>query len=403
MTSLLRLRRAAPAAFAAWFAPRAIAVFRLCCGIGLALYFADHFTNSVDLIAVHGLYDESTLRALGVPIRSAAWLPHGSPAALRTVFAAAVVLCVPVALGALQRIGSAILFVLGVLTARALYPVSHLDDYLAAATLFWLTLLPSAAGPLSRTFWRADTPSRPSDGTVVVFVTSVCLTYFGLGLGTLADPGLNAESARLPLLGCFLLPALVIAPGTWPRAIGPAVQATLHGYFLLTKGAAVSHLLLLATGILLWAPLRPTPERPRITAAVVVGAAQVVLFAAVQLLPRIHQPLARPAMARLLFDIGLFPPEREPLPDAPFALQVSLPGRPESIVRSDHVRFQLLLARLSAPASSAEQATFRQELGRRLLVRYCAAGTNTTPGSALILAPSGNPTRWEFTCPGGES
>jgi hypothetical protein len=376
-----------------------IALFRLCCGIALVLFFADHYANSVSLISEHGLYDEDALRALGVPVRTAAWLTQRSPGALRAIFAGAIVLSVLGGAGVLPRACSGILFVLAVLTGRALHPVNHLDDYLAAATLFWLALLPSAGSPATRAFWRADAKPPVSDGTIVVFIAYVAVLYLGLGLRSLPEFGAGWSDTPLPLLGCLVVPALVIAPGAWPKAIGAALQAVLHGYFLVTTGLVVSHLLLLATGVLLWVPtFRGTEQRLRISAPAVLGTMHVAVFAAVLLLPRIHPPLSRPAMSRLLFDNGLLPAERHELPKAPFALQVSLPDRSEVVVRSGHVRFQLLLARLSGAVNGTQLDALRQDLARRLMVRYCRTGTNPAPGSALVFAPSGASTRWYFTC-----
>jgi hypothetical protein len=378
---------------------RPIALFRMFSGIALALYFADHYANSVHLIAGHGLYDHAALQALGVPVRTAAWLTESSPGVLRALFAGAIALSLLGSAGVRSRVFAGILFVLAVLTARALHPINHLDDYLAAATLFWLTLLPSAVSPLTSAFWRTGARPQAPDGTVLVFAGYVAVSYFGLGLRAFGDSSPAWSESRLAPLGCFLIAALVLAPGTWAKAVGAVVQILLHGYFLIGSGQIASHLLLLATGIVLWAPpAREVEQRSVITAPVMLGALHVALFAAVQLLSLVHPALARPAMARLMFDAGLLPAERRELQRAPFALKVTLPNRPEVVVRSDHVRFQLLLAHLSRAPSDEPRDAFRQDMAQRLLVRYCP-GAKPTVGSALVLRSPDVPTRWDFVCP----
>jgi hypothetical protein len=378
---------------------RPIALFRMFSGIALALYFADHYANSVPLIAGHGLYDHAALQALGVPVRTAAWLTESSSGVLRTFFAGAIALSLLGSAGVRSRVFAGILFVLAVLTARALHPINHLDDYLATATLFWLTLLPSALSPVTRAFWRTDAGPQAHDGTALVFVGYVAVLYFGLGLRAFGDSNPAWSESRLAPLGCFLIAALVLAPGTWAKVVGAAVQILLHGYFLITADLSVGHLLLLATGIVLWAPPAREVERgSMITAPVMLGALHVALFAAVQLLPLVHPALVRPAMARLMFDAGLLPAERRELQKTPFALKVTLPDRPEVVVHSDHVRFQLLLAHLSRAPSDDPQDAFRQDMAQRLLVRYCPSAKPTV-GSALVLRSPDVPTHWDFTCP----
>jgi hypothetical protein len=385
--------------------PWALTLFRLVCGLGLALYFLNHYLTTIDLIAYHGLYDADAMRALGVPVRNVGWLTERSPVELRVLFLCAMALAVLGGAGVFPRAISAVLFVVALSSYRAVLPISHLDDYLATVTAFWLVLLPGPDGSLlTKGYWRCETTRYGLSDIAFVFVGYTLLLYLVLGLGLLqaGSPSLAPRSVHLVVLGCCLIPAFAVAPGRWSKLTGAVLQILLHGYLAATTELVVTHLLLCATGLVLWTPglvrhrnLAPAPPL-RMTFPVAAGATYAVLLALVQLGAPVLPAGTRLHMARLLLDAGLLPAlsSEHPLPaKVGFVLQV--PTSAEVIVPSDNVRLSLLLQRVAA---STDPQSRDDALVKRLLRASCARDHVTGSGVAAIVSDGAVRKRWSFTC-----
>jgi hypothetical protein len=389
--------------------PWALPMFRLWCGLPLMLYFANHYLTTVDLIAYHGLYDLESLRAFGVPVRSVAWLTRRSPEQLRFLFLIAIGLAALGAAGVLPRLCSASLFIIALSSSRAVLPISYLDDYLATATLFWLVLLPSPAeNAFTRRFWRFPIAKEAPESVEWVFLGYVLLLYVTLGLGLLTSATPGWPGNRPPLFVCCLLPAFVVAPGRWPKLAGALLQVGLHSYLIVTTELVVSHLLMMATGFVLWTrALARTSTAPqtlhlRATLPAVVGLTYVTLLGLVQPLASLIPQASRARMALFLLDAGLLPstPTHDRQASAP-VLVLQLPGAPDVRVRPDNARIRLLFDELSSAVDRPESHSQHDAFAARFLRGYCTRDRGLHAGSMAIVSEQQVRRRWSFTCSPG--
>ena len=365
--------------------------FRIVAGAALLAHFAQHFRDTVPLLAWSGLYDPR-LAGEGWPVR-ASWLGGGlSPTALHGFFALAMALAAAVALGIAPRACSAVLYGMAVLTYWAIFPIAELDDCLANATTLYLALMPVGASLCVLPGRRR--PQAGASMAVTIFLGLITVVYLTDGLGTFASdrPLASGLTRLIPI--AFVLPV----PGL--RLVGIALQMVLHGYWIATTHDVFANVVLAASGLLFWGQTghHDVSRRRPLDAGAIVGAACAAILVFDQLMRLPGPGVIAARSSRVVADLGL-------LVDRPFEPDEHREGRSLAVVAegtgpreridaSDGRRARRLLA-----AISANDDVLRLSLAASVARRHCLEQGYWGQVASLVATDAGGDHRIiEFEC-----
>ncbi len=367
-------------------------VFRVLAGLALLGYFLDLYRVAPVLLESHGLYapEDFPLAAFAV---GTPWLGSGlSVEALRAVVALGILGTLGIVLGVTPRLCSAVLFVLSVSMFRALFPITHLDDYVVVSTLFFLVLLPVgktlcvSRGCLRPQTWRQWPRTRvPALGTNL-FLIHVLVLYGNVWLWIRFSPSWPNEP--LAIVALSTIPVLRLISHTSARLLAIGVQIALHWFLAWETGMLASNAILLCTAILFWG--EPAHESPsdldnkwKLDAAAAVAGVYLVVLSIYYAATATSFEPAKAGAGGLLAYAGLRPvASGRKLPPQELDVRLGKRGHCDHCGQSasgvhfplSHMRLQLLLAYLADGRRAVPREALRGFAAR--VARYhCQQGT----------------------------
>ncbi len=294
----------------------AVDIFRICGGLILLAYFSIQLADARLLVVEQGLLSIADAhRILPRPLVSVL-IPPVSEATLLILSVAGTCASAGLAVGFFPRGCAGVCFALTVALGRALGLVAHLDDYFATLLAFWLMLLPVGQVLTYRTLiprrsWQALRVPGTS-GKLLIIALSIHLLvphlWWANAPSWQQSAAVSIAFAALPVTWCV---------GARPMAAGFAflVQTAIVGATCAGLGHPIMSSVLLAAGVavlirnlLAARTAGDRPPTPTLGAAPVVGALSVVGFVVLALSTSLAWNETRTAASRMLFDLGVLPP-----------------------------------------------------------------------------------------------
>ncbi|MBN1654511.1 MAG: hypothetical protein JXA30_12135 [Deltaproteobacteria bacterium] len=264
-------------------------LFRVISGGLFVAYYIELIFTSQDLIGRYGLLDAEVTRNLLFDAYIDLFLPHAPAGVVVAVWVVAAILALLLLIGYQARLCAFLLFAISVSTFRRLYIVSQLDDFIICYLSFWLALLPIGRGlNLYRALTRgklylSETLALSVEGASLrLFIASLCLIYFDLGLFRYNVPGWHSNMIVESAL-CFYPVLWLIGKGSKAWLLLLTAQIGLHTYLLVAIGAPYTNIGLISSGLLFFPSringlvkrhsrpvIEPVPSRLGLSAAVAI-------------------------------------------------------------------------------------------------------------------------------------